>query len=169
MSKNHVPRWCHHIYFILTGWTLSLGFMLTHVFYPLRPSSVIGGSIYESMHRDLWAASICWIIFACHQLNSGGVLRSFLSSVYWQPLSKLCLSTYLIHFVYILLSHLNLKELHWVNTWGQFPIYIADIGISTVLGTLFFLMIEAPTAGIIQLVWAQIDKAPVNVNVQKLT
>lgn len=141
----------HEKYFVLLGWTLSLGFMITHIFCSLR--SLFGFYIYEIIYRELWAASICWIIYACHQLKSGWILRSFLSSLFWQPLSKLGLSVYLIHYVYLDLMHLNQKEIIWLGTLPQIHIYIADILISFALGAIFYLTVEAPTCQIVQMTW----------------
>lgn len=138
---------------VVCGWILSLGFICLHILRLLKPSSKIGGYIYESIYRELWASSICWIIYACHQLKSGGVLRSFLSSNLWQPLSKLCFSTYVIHYIYLDLSNLNQKDLIWLPTCWHIHMYISDIIISFVLGTLFYLIVEAPIGHMIHMMW----------------
>lgn len=139
-------------YGIAVGWILSIGFMLTHVFYRLYPQySAVGRTIYDSVFRELWAASICWIIYACHQLQSGGLLRRFLNQSSWQPLSKICLSVYLTHYLYIFLTCMNLKELQWVETWWQIHIHIGDIFISFFIATIFYLVVEAPTVRLVQL------------------
>lgn len=145
--KSQLPR-----IVIFFGWLLSIGFLVSHVFYRLRPShSVVGRILYDSLYREFWTASICWIVFACHQLKSGGVFRTFLSHRFWQPLSKVCLSTYLIHYIYELLTHLNRKEPTWVNIWWQIHINIADVIISFILGTIFYLIVEAPTVRLTRL------------------
>lgn len=145
-----------NIIFVLLGWTLSLGFIYSHMFRPLKP--YIGHYQYEVMYREAWAASICWIIYATHQLHSGWILRSVISSKKWQPLSKLCLSTYLIHYTYLYLTHYNLKEVHWLNAWGQTTVYIGDVVISFVIGGIFYLLIEAPTVKALNLFWSQVSK-----------
>jgi hypothetical protein len=52
-------------------------------------------AFFESTHRIVWAIFISWIIFACHHLKSGGILKKFLEHRYWQPLARMCLSIYL--------------------------------------------------------------------------
>lgn len=148
-QKERKPSQSSFINFV--GWTLSLGFLATHVFHPLRPESVIGSHIYVSIFRELWAASICWIVYACHQLNSGGVIREFLSSAVWQPLSKICLSTYLIHYIYLSLAYDNQKELSFTGAWWRVHTITADVFISFVLGAIFYLVVEAPTGRLVKL------------------
>lgn len=131
---------------VFIGWTLSLSFLGSHIFYNLKYSlPKMGEYFYDSVVREAWACSICWIIFACHHLESGGPIRSFLSCHFWQPLSKMCLSIYLIHFVYIELTVMNEKEHHVANIWWQLHIHIGDVVISSLLGMIFFLLVEAPT------------------------
>lgn len=135
---------------VFIGWTMSLGFLGSHIFYPLTSDSVI----YESVYRELWAASLCWIIFACHQLNSGGILRFFLSSTLWQPLSRIWLSVYVVSYVYIDLSHLNQK-----SGWSNFSwlLYIVDVLVSFLLGLIFYLFIEGPSIRLSQVVLKRED------------
>lgn len=131
---------------VFAGWALSLSILGSHVYYNLRNSlSNMGQQFYDSVVREAWACSICWIIFACHHLESGGPIRSVLSHHFWQPLSKMCLSIYLIHFVYIELTVMNEKEQQIENIWWQIHIHVGDVVISIILGLILFLLVEAPT------------------------
>jgi peptidoglycan/LPS O-acetylase OafA/YrhL len=98
----------------------------------------------------LWACSVCWIIFACHHLKTGGLIRSFLSHRFWQPLSKLSLSIYLIHYVYI--GYVEMKELQPEKGF-EFPwivlISAGDITMSIFFAFFFHLLVEAPIANLI--------------------
>lgn len=138
---------------IIVGWILSIGYLTTNYVYILIPSGLIAHNVYNSISRDLWAASICWIIYACHHLRSGGYFRSFLSQNFWQPLSKICLSVYLSHYLYLQLTYMNQKDIQWVDMWWQIHIHIADIFISFFIGTIFYLVIEAPTVQVVQLLF----------------
>lgn len=124
---------------IVLGWTLAVVFLTKPSFIP-----------YD-FFREAWAASFCWIIFACHQLKSGSIVRSFLSQSFWEPLSKISLSVYVVHYLYIIISDANQKEIHWFHAWWQIVIYIGDIFVSFTLGTLLYLSVEAPAVKITQL------------------
>lgn len=142
-------------FIIFLGWTLSLGFLTTHIFHILR--ATVGAFLYDSVQRELWACSICWIIYACHILKSGGFVRRMLSQAFWQPLSKLCLSIYLTHYLYIYLTKFNQKDIQYVDTWWQIHIHIGDIIISFFLGGLFYLIVEAPASKLAKLFLARND------------
>ena len=136
------------------GWIISITFMSADVY--LDPKSYISQTyrnIYDSVSREAWACSICWIVFACHHLKSGGLIRTILSYRSWQPLSKMCLSIYLIHFMYITMTFSNQKEWPKFETWWQIHIHVGDIFISIALAAVFYIAIEAPTANITELVW----------------
>lgn len=142
-----------------TCWLLSISFMIFHVF--LDPKSKINErnqQIYDSISKETWACSICWIVFACHQLKSGGFVRKFLSNHLWQPLSKMCLSIYLLHFLYIFMTVSDQKQLQVVEIWWQIHIHVGDLTISLVLAAMFYILVEAPTANIIAIVWKQSNK-----------
>lgn len=139
-------------FFKLIGWTLSLGFIAVHALNKIWFRSSLGKTIYEALCRQLWAISICWIIYACHQLASGGILRRFLSMNLWQPLSKLCLSTYLVHYIYLTLTFANQKDFQWHDEWAQIHIYVGDIIMSFAFGLILYIMVEAPSVRILQLI-----------------
>jgi len=61
-------------------------------------NSVIREYNYLSLgfFHALWATAVGWIILACYY-GFGGFINRFLSHKYWQPISRMCLSIYLIH------------------------------------------------------------------------
>lgn len=88
---------------VLLGWTIALGSILAIVFgiYPMfQPWHVkthLESAIYETFSRVSWAICLSWMIFACVN-GYGGPINWFLSSTFWQPLSRLSYSLYLVHF-----------------------------------------------------------------------
>ena len=105
-------------------------------------------NIYST--RFLWSCAICWIIFACHHLKTGGYIRSFLSLHFWQPLSKLCLSVYLVHYIYInFLETDSFQPLKGFSVFWMIQISAGDILISFFLGALFHVVVEAPITNLI--------------------
>jgi hypothetical protein len=150
-------------FFVFLGWILSLLFLFTHVY--LNPKSFLNRTnqnIYDTISKELWAVSICWIIFACHSLQSGFFIQKFLCHRSWQPLSKLCLSLYLTHFIYIMMTMANFKKRLIVDTWWEIHILVGDIFISIALAAIFYIVVEAPTANVIAILWKQADKAKVS-------
>lgn len=136
------------------GWMLSSTFMIYHVFYePKKDLSSFGVNLYDSISREAWTCCICWMIFACHYLQSGGFVRTILSHPFWQPLSKMCLSIYLIHFLYIALTVANRKQNIYFEIWWQLHIHVGDIFISIILSGIFYTLIEAPTAKVLGILW----------------
>lgn len=137
----------------IIGWTFSIGFLLSHIFKNFHPKSVIGKQIYASIYRELWACAICWMIFGCHVLKSGGVIRKFLSLNFWQPLSKISLSVYLIHYIYLMLMHTNQKDVSMYYSWLQIHLSFADVVISFIFSGIFFLFVEAPMMNLTNSFW----------------
>lgn len=133
---------------VLTAWVASIWFLNSHIFHCIKND--VGNNFYKSFCRELWSASFCWIIYACHHLKSGGLLREFLSQNFWQPLSKLCLSVYLTHYIYLMMTNYNQKEFQLIGSWWKVHIQIGDIFICFFIGGLFYLIVEAPTAKLVQ-------------------
>lgn len=137
---------------LILGWFLSISTLLMSIFgHPKEFLPKFGKLIYDSIRHEIFAVAICWIIFACHNLKSGGYLRSFLSYTFWQPISKLCLSIYLVHFIYIGFTMdygkvFNVPGLGWL-----IHISIGDIIISSLIALIFHLFVEAPLVKIIDL------------------
>jgi hypothetical protein len=145
------------------AWLLSLAFMTVHVYFePKSFLSQTSQNFYDAVSKELWAISICWIIFACHHLKSGGVLRTFLSHHSWQPLSKMCLSIYLVHFIYIMMTMANFKKKLIVDTWWEIHILVGDVFISIAIAAVFYIGVEAPVAKITSIMWNQTGKYSVN-------
>jgi len=72
---------------------------------------------FMTLQRNLWAVAICWIVFACQNLKTGGIIRWFLSLPQWQPISRMGLSMYLISATYQVLTILNQRVPLYMNFW----------------------------------------------------
>lgn len=90
-------------YVQLFGWVLAFGILLGVVIAPYstivrenyKPTSFEGAS-YEGFSKIGWAFMLSWIIFCCYH-GYGGVINSFLSNTFWQPLSRLSFAMYMCH------------------------------------------------------------------------
>lgn len=130
-------------------WTLSLGYFWFHLF-DAQSLPLIIKTVYNSVERVLWASAVCWIVFACHCLKSGGPFKSFLSNLSWQPLSKLTLSVYLVHIPYIMYSSSNFPTpfgFSWIT-----HIYFGDICVAVIAGFFAHILIEVPASSIVTLI-----------------
>ena len=137
---------------LIAGWSLSVGFFWFHIFkIPSLTLSPITRLIYVSIERELWACSICWIVFACHRLKSGGIIRDFLSHPSWQPLSKLTLSMYLLHQPYFMYSTEDYPAAFgflWLT-----HLHIGDIVFALFAAASAYVLIEAPAGKIVEILW----------------
>jgi peptidoglycan/LPS O-acetylase OafA/YrhL len=107
---------------------------------------------YKTFERDLYALSIGWIVFACHTLNSGGLVRSFLSSTAWQPLSKLCLNMYLLHYCYVVTT-IRYYKTSFGFLW-ILQIAVSDVVLCMVASAVAYVLVELPAAKIIDYAWS---------------
>jgi peptidoglycan/LPS O-acetylase OafA/YrhL len=90
-------------------------------------------------------------MFACHTLKSGGPIRLFLSTVAWQPLSKLTLCIYLVHMPYILYS-IRFYPYDSRFFW-QIHLWMGDLCVSVSLATAAFIFIESPAGRVVDIFW----------------
>uniref|UniRef100_A0A8C5EYU3 O-acyltransferase like protein-like n=1 Tax=Gouania willdenowi TaxID=441366 RepID=A0A8C5EYU3_GOUWI len=102
------------------GWFGALAVMavVVGVAYILKdtPAYVsVPHSLYQGLHRPLWALSVAWIILACEE-GYGGFIKEFLSMNVWVPLSNISFACYLIHPVFIIL-YIGLQDtpIHFTN------------------------------------------------------
>jgi peptidoglycan/LPS O-acetylase OafA/YrhL len=107
-------------------WISTLSLLLTIVLLSLpfnrlifRSPRSISNHIFEAFHRNLWAIGLCWIIFACHKLKTGGIVRWFLELPQWQPIARMSLSIYLVHLFIQLTLIMSQKE---PKTFEIFPV-----------------------------------------------
>lgn len=110
----------------------------------MNKTEKLATALYASIHRISWTFWVGWLIYTCHHLKSGGIANWFLSLSFWQPFSKLSLSIYLVHDIYIVMSVAVMKERWFLEPFWLFHIIFGDLVISTLLGLVLYLMVEAP-------------------------
>lgn len=138
------------------GWIFSISFMYIYVYHRDNLGlSESGKFALRAVGQTAWSFSVCWIAFASHKLKTGGIVRWFLSHHFWQPLSNICLSVYLIHMFYLYSSENQIREKSSFGAWWQIQIHVADIVFVTLIGAMFYLLIEAPTSNLLSILWKQ--------------
>lgn len=99
-------------------WIASLSLMVlvsVGTFVMMNPFShlettLAWNAVHTAFHRLAWAAACAWMIFACHHLKTGGIIRWFLELRQFQPICRMGLSMYLVHPVYQIISMFNGKQ-----------------------------------------------------------
>ncbi|EGT42526.1 hypothetical protein CAEBREN_29715 [Caenorhabditis brenneri] len=86
---------------------------------------------YYNFSRFFWAASVAYIVLACHY-GWAGPIGNFMNHPIWQPLGRLSYSAYIVHLmiVYYFLN-VGAKPLHFVSTWQVYVYYILPATILT--------------------------------------
>ncbi|KAG5684550.1 hypothetical protein PVAND_013776 [Polypedilum vanderplanki] len=130
-------------------WFLSLSalitvMMLQHAFMLSTGTSTAAHAFYIAIQRNVWAVGLCWIIFACQNVKTGGFIRWFLSLSQWQPISRMGLSMYITGAVYQIYMIYNQRVPLFFNFWNFIPILWSDIVIIIILSVIFYLALEAP-------------------------
>ncbi|CRK99662.1 CLUMA_CG013082, isoform A [Clunio marinus] len=148
---------------IAIAWVLTTFFFCDTFFDFKLPNILPLDRIYKAINDDLWSCSICWIVFACHCLKSGGIFRSFLSHYSWQPLSRMCLCIYLVHYQYVVLTNINQKQNISYGKWWKLHIQLGDVMMCTIISAVFHLFVEAPGIQLVSLLWRRQKRSYQNI------
>lgn len=97
-------------------WTLSFSIIFATIFGKIPIQTDMSGSMsqgmvafYFSTSRVGFILSLSWIIFACQQLKTGGIVRWFLCLPHWKPMSRIGLSIYLVH-IFVQIIHVGHQQ-----------------------------------------------------------
>ncbi|XP_028318990.1 O-acyltransferase like protein [Gouania willdenowi] len=130
------------------GWFGALAVMavVVGVAYILKdtPAYVsVPHSLYQGLHRPLWALSVAWIILACEE-GYGGFIKEFLSMNVWVPLSNISFACYLIHPVFIIL-YIGLQDtpIHFTNINFMY-LFLGHLVLTLVVSYVLNVLLEKP-------------------------
>lgn len=130
----------------LIGWVASISiFIAIQIFRETHRNQRFAEAFFASVHRIAFVGLVGWIIYVCHYLKSGGIVNWFLSQPLWQPIAKISLSIYLIHTTYITMSNVNSGDCMDLNATWLMHILSGDFVIATLLASILYLVIEAPS------------------------
>nr|CDJ92267.1 Acyltransferase 3 domain containing protein [Haemonchus contortus] len=138
--------------FVATGWLVGFlcGFWALFGLYP----SLQGWNwplyhlVYGTIHRDVFAISMAWLIYACHT-GLGGIINRILSANFLVPLSNLCYSVYLFHMIPVVLTYLLVPfPIIFENQWAIFIHCSIQLLISYIFALICTLVAEYPAHNI---------------------
>ncbi|CAI4232982.1 unnamed protein product [Auanema sp. JU1783] len=138
--------------FIVVGWIVGLSCFFWGM-YGLYPALQgwdwpIYHLIYGSIHRDVFAVGVSWIIYACHT-DLGGWLNYLLSAKPLLPLSNLCYSAYLFHMIPVVLTYLLAPFPFWYSTkWSIVAHCVVQLAISYLFAMICTMTVEYPALNI---------------------
>ncbi|CAI9714919.1 Hypothetical predicted protein [Octopus vulgaris] len=104
-------------------------------------------SLYTAVHRNVWAVSVGWVIYACCT-GYGGFVNTILSWKAFIPLSRLTYCAYLVHPVVIYLFYLNQKYPLFITNFNIVFIFFGFLVVSYMIAFIASMAFEAPMIGL---------------------
>ncbi|XP_055915469.1 nose resistant to fluoxetine protein 6-like [Eupeodes corollae] len=133
----------------LLGWTVCIGMFLVIVYGPYftihdrTHGTVLEAALYEGLKRFSWAVALCWLTVACH-FGFGGLINSFLSHPYWQPLGRLSYSLYLVHLTVIKLNFGIIRSEMYFSDYYMMLQFWSAFGVAIFFALALSLAFESP-------------------------
>ena len=149
-------------YVNLLLWTISAGIAIA-ILYGLyeevngHPMSVNVAALYNTVHRTLWGACVCWVIFACATGN-GGYVNTFLSWKAFIPLSRLTYCAYLVHPI-VIYYYINTAQrlIHFTDLQVIY-LFLPNICLSYAVAFVASLAFESPMMGLEKVIFKRGEK-----------
>ncbi|XP_068156769.1 nose resistant to fluoxetine protein 6-like [Drosophila tropicalis] len=143
--RKQFPKWLS-----LSAWLIALSLIVTVLFavFPYTQTgsgeiSPLSGAFYICCSHIAWPLALCWLIWAC-QTGQAGLINSFLSWSFWQPLSRLSYCLYIWHLLVETAHMARIKtSLHFSN-YDTVLQFWSHFGITLMVSTVMYLCIEAP-------------------------
>jgi len=109
--------------------------------------NVLQDVMFMTFARVGFTLAVGWTMYTFHK-NHGGVVREVLSLYIWVPLARLTYSVYLVHpIVIFVINYSTTTTFHYSAIYGAVR-YSSHIILSYLVGLLFHLTIEKPTANL---------------------
>ncbi|XP_014779796.1 nose resistant to fluoxetine protein 6 [Octopus bimaculoides] len=104
-------------------------------------------SFYTAVHRNVWAVSVGWVIYACCT-GYGGFVNTILSWKAFIPLSRLTYCAYLVHPVVIYLFYLNQKYPLYITNFNIVFLFFGFLVVAYMIAFIASMAFEAPMIGL---------------------
>lgn len=122
---------------------ITMGSQIMFLPAAVNQTSLLANAFYLAFYRNGWALATAWMIFACHN-GTGGIIRWFLQLPQWQPLARMGLSLYLLHFMFQHFIIMNSKQPIYFDEFELIHQFWGDIVASIILATVGYLTFEVP-------------------------
>lgn len=147
-SKIRLPKILVAVCWVLL---LAVSWIITYALYIYykrdHEYNVWEAACFQSLHPLGWGLAVAWLIYACERGYAGPV-RHFLCWRWWQPLSRLTYSAYLVHFaVFYFGLGVTRAPGHYTH-YNVLHIVFGDLAVVLVLATVFALAFELPVLNI---------------------
>ncbi|KAL5011856.1 hypothetical protein ScPMuIL_010407, partial [Solemya velum] len=100
-------------------------------------------AVFNAVHRTVWGACLCWVIFACCT-GYGGIVNTILSWSALVPLSRLTYTMYLIHPIITYAWVYRHRQLIYFTTQELIYIFFATLIVCYAVAFVVSLAFEAP-------------------------
>ncbi|CAC5380350.1 unnamed protein product [Mytilus coruscus] len=109
-------------------------------------------ALYNVLHKTVWGAAVCWVIFACATGN-GGFVNTILSWKGFVPLSRLTYCAYLIHPLVMYFYYISRKQLLFWDDHEVIYEFFAHLGMAYAVAFVASLVFESPMMGLEKVVF----------------
>ncbi|XP_067662821.1 nose resistant to fluoxetine protein 6-like [Haliotis asinina] len=137
---------------VLVGWAVAAASALAVLYGPYEsangtpmPSDV--SAFYNSAHRTVWGAAVCWVVVACATGN-GGFVNTLMSWTGFVTLSRLTYCAYLIHPMVIIYQYMTHRSPFFVSDVNIVCNFLGFLVITYGLSFVVSLVFEAPMMGL---------------------
>ncbi|XP_067661103.1 nose resistant to fluoxetine protein 6-like [Haliotis asinina] len=137
---------------VLVGWAVAAASALAVLYGPYEsangtpmPSDV--SAFYNSAHRTVWGAAVCWVVVACATGN-GGFVNTLMSWTGFVTLSRLTYCAYLIHPMVIMYQYMTHRSPFFVSNVNIVCNFLGFLVITYGLSFVVSLVFEAPMMGL---------------------
>lgn len=136
----------------LVGWALASLCCLSTLYgvydtYQGNPPSTDVSALYNSLSRTVWAAGVCWVIYAC-STGYGGFVNTILSWDAFVPLGRLTYMAYLIHPPIIYLCYYSRETLFYMDDLTSIYLFVGHVVLAYGGAFVCSLVLEAPMLGL---------------------
>ncbi|XP_076092316.1 O-acyltransferase like protein-like [Mytilus galloprovincialis] len=114
-------------------------------------------ALYNVLHKTVWGAAVCWVIFACATGN-GGFVNTILSWKGFIPLSRLTYCAYLIHPLVMYFYYQSRKQLLFWDDHEVIYEFLAHLGMAYAVAFVASLVFESPMMGLEKVVFGKDKK-----------
>lgn len=147
VRKHRLSRLVQGVAWALAA-TVSLAALLgVRTWFAGRQPNRLEAAFYGGLHRASWGLGAAWVMYAC-ATGRGGFVNKILAWPVFYPLGRLSFAVYMVHILLMacnaILSRVDIDQ----QPFLQAQMYVSQCVMSYVLGTILYLFVECPVAGL---------------------